>query len=118
MINIAKIALPALVFGGIKTDTILKNIHSMLANIALPAQVFGGIEINTILTNIANILNRANRLLPALVIWVYVKCQGWVYPNTSSIFSNRSKANNKTPIIPDICHESHENSRVNFFWPV
>ena len=20
--------------------------------------------------------------------------------------------------IPDICHESHENSRVNFFWPV
>ena len=21
-------------------------------------------------------------------------------------------------VIPDICHESHENSRVNFFWPV
>ena len=20
--------------------------------------------------------------------------------------------------IPDSCHESHENSRVNFFWPV
>ena len=20
--------------------------------------------------------------------------------------------------IPHICHESHENSRVNFFWPV
>ena len=20
--------------------------------------------------------------------------------------------------IPDICHESHENSSVNFFWPV
>ena len=20
------------------------------------------------------------------------------------------------PTIPDICHESHENSRVNFFW--
>ena len=21
-------------------------------------------------------------------------------------------------LIPHICHESHENSRVNFFWPV
>ena len=75
-INIANIALSTLVFGEIDTDSI--NIYSMLANIALPAQVFGGIEINTKLTNIANILNIANRLLPALVIWVYVKCQGWV----------------------------------------
>ena len=46
----------------------------MLTNIALPALVVGGIEINTILTDIANILNIANRTVPAVVIWVYVKC--------------------------------------------
>ena len=67
---VANIALPALVFGEINTNTILINIYSILANIALPAQVSGGIEINTILTNIANIFNIAIKALPTLVIWV------------------------------------------------
>ena len=34
--------------------------------------------------------------------WQYL-CDQWKYVTTG---------------IPHICHESHENSRVNFFWPV
>ena len=49
------------------------------------------------------------------------KCPKILERNTKvceTCLNTREKCPKRLGSIPDICHESYENSRVNFFWPV